>query len=100
MSRTLTVEVSDEAYRAIEHRAEGAGASVASWLGGTLEKQFGALAGWRPAGSELSADELQAARERFERHFGAVHVVAAVGADNELIDADLAREYADNHEAS
>ena len=39
----------------------------------------------------------RAARERVERHFGAVDLGRATGADNTTIDADLAREYADDH---
>ena len=35
---------------------------------------------------------------RFERHFGAIDSGRSNGADNESIDADLAREYADTHE--
>lgn len=38
--------------------------------------------------------EEQAARERFERHFGEVDLGYATGVDNEQIDADLAGEYA------
>lgn len=43
--------------------------------------------------------EKQAAKERFERHFGEINLGSATGVDNESIDADLAREYADDHEA-
>ncbi len=42
--------------------------------------------------------EKQAARERFESHFGAVNLGHATGVDNAGIDADLARAYADSHE--
>ena len=44
--------------------------------------------------------EKRAARERFERHFGEIDLGNATGVDNEQIDADLAREYADTHEES
>ena len=37
-------------------------------------------------------------RARFESHFGTVGLGYPTGADNEAIDADLAREYADDHE--
>jgi hypothetical protein len=47
---------------------------------------------------ELTEEALQAARERFERHFGAVNLGHPTGADNESIDADLAREYGDTHQ--
>ena len=39
-----------------------------------------------------------AARERFERHFGAVDLGHATGVDNEQIDADLIKAYTDNPE--
>ena len=42
--------------------------------------------------------EKQAARERFERHFGAVNLGQATGVGNEGIDADLARAYGDTEQ--
>jgi hypothetical protein len=44
--------------------------------------------------------EKQAARERCERHFGEVNLGYPTGADNEGIDADLAREYSSTHEGT
>ena len=41
----------------------------------------------------LSAEEMQAAHERLERHFGAVDLGRPTGIDNQGIDRDLAREY-------
>ncbi len=59
----------------------------------TLRKSF------VPNGSRYASEaERQAARERLERHFGEVDTGNPTGADNESIDADLAREYGDNHE--
>ena len=49
---------------------------------------------WQDAPAQRTDAEMQAARERFERHFGEVDLGYATGADNEQIDADLAREYA------
>ena len=46
----------------------------------------------------LPEEERQAVRERFRRHAGAVNLGYATGADNESIDADLAREYGSTHE--
>lgn len=48
--------------------------------------------------SQLTEAEKQVARERFERHFGEVDLGYATGVGNEEIDADLAQEYAANHE--
>ena len=46
----------------------------------------------------LTEEELQAARERFRRHCGAVNSGDPHSADNERIDEDLAREYGSTHE--
>lgn len=46
---------------------------------------------------ELSEEEYSAADERLRRQI--VDLGYATGADNESIDADLARAYGDNHEA-
>ncbi|WP_089721466.1 hypothetical protein [Candidatus Entotheonella palauensis] len=94
MSQTLVLELSDETYAAIQHRAEVAGISPAYWLSRNLEQQYGLT----PA--RLTAEEHQAARERFEQHFGKLEFADAVGADNAQIDAELAKEYGDSHEAS
>ena len=40
----------------------------------------------------------QQARDRFERHFGALALGYATGADNQQIDADLAQAYLATHE--
>ena len=47
---------------------------------------------------KLRAEPSEAARQRFRRHLGAVTLGYPTGADNESIDADLAREYGNNHE--
>ena len=90
MSQTLVVQLSEEAYAALRE-AESAGTSPADMAAALVERQ---VAG----GSFRSAAESQAARERFERHFGEIDLGRPTGADNEAIDADLAREFADTHE--
>ena len=45
-----------------------------------------------------SEPEKQAARRRFERHFGEIDLGYATGVENAQIDADLARDYAATHE--
>ena len=92
MSQTLILELNDEVYAALWRQAEAAGTSPASLAAASLEQQF------RIEGSLRNEAEKQAARERFERHFGEVNLGYPTGADNESIDADLAREYADPHE--
>jgi hypothetical protein len=100
MGQTLTLELSDEAYNAIRRQAEATGISPAQVAATSLEQQFGGPNG-SPTGNVLrTEDEKRAARERFAKHFGAVNLGYPTGADNESIDADLAREYADRHEDS
>jgi len=96
MSQTLILELSDEAYTTIQRQAESAGTSPAHWLATTLEQQYGP----RHARQLRTAAEQHAARVRFEQHFGEVDLPGAIGADNEQIDAELAREYGDTHEVS
>jgi hypothetical protein len=98
MSQTLILELSDEIYTIIQRQAEAAGTSPARWLVQILEQQYGPPHTRQRGEVWHTAAEQQAARERFERHFGEVDLVDAIGADNEQIDADLAREYADAHE--
>jgi len=100
MSQTLILELSDAVYTIIQRQAEAAGTTPAHWLAKTLERQYSLPGTGQSAGAQHTAAEQQAARERFERHFGAVDRADAIGADNEQIDADLAREYTDAHETS
>jgi hypothetical protein len=99
MSQTLILELSDAVYTIIQRQAQAAGTSPEHWLANTLERQYRPPHTGPSAGVQRTAAEQQAARERFERHFGAVDRADAIGADNEQIDADLAREYTDAHEA-
>ena len=99
MSHPLTVELSEAAYVALEADARVAEQSPAELAAAALEQRFGAHDESRTPGQGMAEAEKQAARERFEQHFGAVNLGHATGADNESIDADLARAYADNHEA-
>ena len=98
MSQDLIVQLSDEAYAAIRQHADESGTSPAQIAAETLERSFRAgREGPQPSAATTETARL-AARERFKRHFGAVDLGRATGADNASIDADLAREYADNHE--
>lgn len=97
MSQTLTLEISDQFYETIRQQAETAGMSPAQLIVAVLEQRFG---GNRKAADPRIEAEKQASREYFERHFGSVKLNAPTGADNESIDADLAREYGETHEES
>ncbi|MCA1626125.1 MAG: hypothetical protein LC768_16170 [Acidobacteria bacterium] len=52
----------------------------------------------KPPKREMSEAEAQLAEERFARHFGAISSGNPRSADNEQIDADLAREYGATHD--
>ena len=91
MNRTLTVELSERAYGALERHARAVAQSPVELAAAALEQRFGVA-----DSSPTSGDEAQAARLRFERHFGAVDLGHPTGADNEGIDADLARAYGDD----
>jgi hypothetical protein len=91
MRRTLVVRLSEEAFVALRREAESAGTSPEEVAAALIERQFA-------AGSLRAEANLQAARERFERHFGELDMGGQTGLDNERIDADLAKEYADAHE--
>ncbi len=95
MNRTLTIQLSDKVFAALRRRAQTEGTSPAHWVAEALEEQFGPSA---DAASSQTDGAKQAAQERFEDHFGAVDLGCPTGVDNEQIDADLARAYADNHE--
>jgi hypothetical protein len=99
MSQTLTLELSDEVYTTIQRQAENAGTSPAHWLATILEQQYGPQHAGHSIRRAQTAAEQHAARVRFEQHFGEVDIPDAIGVDNEQIDADLAREYSDTHEA-
>lgn len=92
MSKVLTFEVPDELYEAFQQMAAKYGrtteAVALEWLAKHAPKP-------RPS---LTEAERQAARERFERHFGTWNSGDPNSADNERIDADLAREYGSTHE--
>ncbi len=88
MSQTLNLELSDVTFTAIQQRAEEVGISPADLVKALLEKHY----------HSTSTEEKQAARARFERHFGEVYAGYPVGADNESIDEKLARAYADNND--
>lgn len=108
MSLTLTLELSPAAAENLERQAEAAGVPAAQLAAANLERAFG-----RAPDTRTEAEK-QAARDRFNRHigalpppdptgslrelFGSVSLPGPSGADNESIDADLAREYMDDHE--
>src|ERR1044072_6160379 len=101
MSQRLTVELSDELFSVIERQAVEANISPAQVASASLERYFHDQQGAKPkvrSRRRRNDADPQAARERFEKHFGAIDLGYATGLNNEEIDADLEREYADAHE--
>lgn len=78
--------------RVAAEQAEAVGTSPANLVSELLEKQF-------YTNPPLNEDE-QKAQTRFENHFGEIDLGYPLGADNESIDEDLVKDYADTHEAS
>jgi hypothetical protein len=92
MSKTITIELPDEIYEVIVAMSAKTGQPVQElaleWMARTAPKP-------RP---KLSPEEAEAARQRLRRHFGAGNSGNPRSADNEQIDADLAKEYGSTHE--
>jgi len=90
--KTLIFQVSDEVYEACQQIATQYGRTeeevVLEWLAKRAKEK-------RP---KLTEEESRAAWERLLRHAGAVSSSDPHSADNDRIDADLAREYGSSHE--
>ena len=93
MIHTLTIKLSEETFSTLQRQAVAARTSPAEFAAASLERLCEAR---RPVPSDPDRDD---ARQRFERHFGEVDLGYPTGAENEGIDADLAADYADTHEA-
>ena len=89
MSTDLNIQLSPEAFTALQQLSLVTGRTPSEEAAAAIERQL-ATAPLRP---KLSEQEAQAARERFERHFGSIDLGRPIGIDNEQIDADLAKEY-------
>jgi hypothetical protein len=87
MSKTISFEVPDAIYSALEQLAVEKGKApsevAAEWVISITPQQ-------RPP---LSAEELAAARDRMRQHFGVFSSGDPHFADNDRIDEDLAKEY-------
>ncbi len=90
--KTLTVEIPDELYAAFAQMAVRDGRTVQAVALECLAKHEP-----RPR-PQLTEEERQAARETLRRYAGCVDSGDPRSADNERIDADLAKEYASSHE--
>lgn len=87
MSRTISFEVSDELYEAFEQVATRSGraadAVALEWIARHAPQP-------RPV---LTEEEARRARAKLSRYAGAADSGDSRSADNDRIDADLAREY-------
>ncbi len=80
MGHQLTLELPDEIYEAVKKAADATGKTPTEWIVTDLRQR------------------LPARDERLRRHFGSVRSGNPRSADNEQIDADLAKEYGSTHE--
>jgi hypothetical protein len=92
MSQQLTLEISDEVYADLQRKASTVGISITEWIVTVLSRQD-AIA----SRAVLSLEQQNQARQKFKSHAGAISLGYATGIDNEAIDADLAKAYADEY---
>lgn len=90
--KSITLQVPDEVYEACQQMARKYKRTVEECVLEFMRKY-----GPKPR-PHLTEKEARMAWERLKRHMGAQNLGYATGADNESIDADLAREYDHSHE--
>lgn len=92
MGQTLTLNIPEEIYEPLVKAAQQTGSTpedlAVQWLAQAAPKT-------RP---QLSEEESTAAWERLRRYAGAATSGDPASAENDRIDADLAREYGSTHE--
>lgn len=84
---TVTYELTDELYEILEAQAKRQGRPFEEYV-----KEF--FAGIQTHRPQLTPEEFAKHKAALAKHFGAVSSGDPNSADNERIDADLAREYA------
>lgn len=92
MSTPLVLHLSDDDWAALCRAAAAAGTTPEGLAEEAIQGRLGT-----PAEAATPATD---ADDPFERLFGNVDLGYPTGSDNESIDADLAREYARDHEES
>ncbi|NJL38496.1 MAG: hypothetical protein HC840_10185 [Leptolyngbyaceae cyanobacterium RM2_2_4] len=92
MSQILTLEISEQVFAAIQRQSAATGVAPERLAALWIEQRFTQV-------PESPVDEAskEIARTRFERHFGTLSPNNETSLDNESIDTDLAREYANTH---
>ncbi|MDB9525076.1 hypothetical protein PN498_03685 [Oscillatoria sp. CS-180] len=92
MSQQLTLEISDEVYADLQRQANAVGISIAEWIVTVLSGKDVIL-----ESTTLSSGQQEEARQKFKSYAGAISLGQATGSDNQKIDADLAKAYADEY---
>jgi predicted CopG family antitoxin len=91
MSQLLTLELSDELYAMLQQQSSAAGLSISEWIIESLsQKQCSQTSAEQISPIQSEEESLQ----RLLRYAGAVGLGHPTGSDNESIDADLTRAYA------
>lgn len=93
MNQILTLEVSEQVFIAIQRQAAKVGIAPERLAATLIEQRLTSI-----DSVQDDATEAEAARKKFESHFGALDSETPISIDNQAIDSDLAREYASNHE--
>ncbi|MBR8828467.1 MAG: hypothetical protein DSM107014_11310 [Gomphosphaeria aponina SAG 52.96 = DSM 107014] len=93
MSQIINLKLNNKIFTAIQQQAEAMGTSPEILAASILEKQFEQV-----FSETLDEGEREVARTKFEEHFGEINLSHTIDVNNESIDADLAREYVNNHE--
>lgn len=99
MNYDLTVSLSEQTWQLLQQRAAATGAHPERIVEAAVQEHLAPHPGAATRlKSELTPEETRQASERLYKSFGAVNLGYPTGTDNESIDADLEREYGDNHE--
>jgi len=93
MSQILTLELNDQFFDAINQQAEKIGIPAENLAVKLLQQNFSQMFKFLPTDAETNIR-----RAKFERHFGLIDLGIDINLDNDSIDADLAKEYDNNHE--
>ncbi len=89
MSQQLVLEINDDIYLKLQHQANVARLSVSELLTTQINRQYGIL-----STANLNNEVEQEARQRLLSYAGTINLGYPTGIDNESIDADLAKAYA------
>jgi hypothetical protein len=89
MAKQLVLKFSENVYKQLQQVASSTGQSIEDWIKTRIEAQIFSLFGKK---------EREAAGGRIQSYFGIWGSGDSHSADNDRIDTDLAKEYADTHE--